>query len=287
MTDYFNGHHFDQYDWSPTTARYGCTWTTGATGIATVTRNASAATPDTVHSHLATSEQTDPSNPGWSLADLGKALGRMGVGFEDRSGRGWPGVENALADGLYVVLQGVSAKFPAGTCSAAFKGPHAVGVNPDARLAGTARVPQQWLDDPICPDGRWEDDDVLRRFAQAFRASVNFGVLTTPVPLAAAVPVNPAPGTSEANVTIRYSAVTDTKSTMHLARGQRCYASPGGRAVTAMTKEGDVPHIGLAASVNGVGWRAVLIGTGTPYADKRPRPTVLYVPASAGEVTAR
>jgi hypothetical protein len=93
-------------------------------------------------------------------------------------------------------------------------------------------------------------------------------------------PFNPTPGKGEANVTIRYSSATST-SRMTLAQGQLLYASPGGRAVTRMSRTAPVPHVGLAAT----GWRAVIVGTRSGYADGKVHRTVLYVPAKAGEVT--
>lgn len=83
---------------------------------------------------------------------------------------------------------------------------------------------------------------------------------------------------------IRYAAVGSTTSRMRLRASQPLYATPGGSKVTALAHAGDVPYIGLAGQADGHPWRAVLIGTGRPYADGVRRPTILYVPASAGEV---
>ena len=83
---------------------------------------------------------------------------------------------------------------------------------------------------------------------------------------------------------IRYSpTITEPTSRMELAKGQRLYESPGGKAVTAMSKAGAPPHLGLTSSPAGKPWRAVQIGTGWSYAEGRHK-TVLYVPASAGKV---
>lgn len=92
------------------------------------------------------------------------------------------------------------------------------------------------------------------------------------------------PALSGGNVMIRYSGVTAVRSRMALRQGQALYSSPGGSKVTAMAKAGTVPHIGLAGQVNGHAWRAVQVGTARPYGDGHLRATILYVPASAGEV---
>lgn len=83
---------------------------------------------------------------------------------------------------------------------------------------------------------------------------------------------------------IVYAQVAGTRTRMRLSRGQDLAEFPGGPRVTGMSGTNTVPHIGHAGVVGGHAWRAVLVGTGVPYADKRVRPTILYVPASAGEV---
>lgn len=99
-------------------------------------------------------------------------------------------------------------------------------------------------------------------------------------------PATPTPGPTSggANVAIRYAQVSTTATRLRLRQGTALYDRPGGRKVTAMSANGDVPHVGLAGSVNGKAWRAVVVGTGWSYADGRSHRTVLYVPAAAGEV---
>jgi hypothetical protein len=90
-----------------------------------------------------------------------------------------------------------------------------------------------------------------------------------------------APDLDGDNAMVTYSQVTATASRMYLAKGQPLYKSTSTRTVvTKMSKAGYVKHLGLA----GKGWRAVQVGTGTPYADKHVRPTIVYVPAAAGTV---
>lgn len=83
---------------------------------------------------------------------------------------------------------------------------------------------------------------------------------------------------------IRYAGVSSTRTRLGLRAGQPLYATPGGAKVTALVHAGPVPYVGLAGRADGQAWRAVLIGTGRPYADGVSRPTILYVPADAGEV---
>jgi hypothetical protein len=94
----------------------------------------------------------------------------------------------------------------------------------------------------------------------------------------------PAPAPGGHDVAIRYAQVAGTRTRMRLREGQALYQYPGGPRITVMQATGSVPHIGLAGSVAGKAWRAVLIGTRGTYDDGRVRPTILYVPASAGEV---
>lgn len=87
-----------------------------------------------------------------------------------------------------------------------------------------------------------------------------------------------------ANVAIRYAQVSTTATRFRMRRGTALYDRPGGTRVTAPAADVDVPHVGLAGSVGGHAWRAVVVGTAWSYQDGRPHLTVLYVPAAAGEV---
>lgn len=92
----------------------------------------------------------------------------------------------------------------------------------------------------------------------------------------------PLPGGHDAM--LRYAQVTGTRTRMTLQQGQVLSEYPGGPRVTTVQQTGSFPHIGLAGLVAGRGWRAVLVSTRAPYADGQKRPTVLYVPVSAGKV---
>lgn len=188
----YQPHHESQYapGSSQRTRRSGCTWTTGATGADAATGGDRDRTPDYVLGLVKPYEETNPATPGWSIGDLALAMRRLGVPFAVRSGQGWGAVLEAHADGLYIVLQGDSDQFGNQTCSGAFDGDHCIGIRPGSSVGG------RWLiDDPICPDDRYERTDTLFRYARKFSATINFGVFLTPVPQmgwsASVTPVHP------------------------------------------------------------------------------------------------
>jgi hypothetical protein len=122
-------------------------------------------------------------SPGWSMTDLGRAIGRMDVSFQNRTGGYWPDVIQALELGHYVVLQGDSDQFGNNTCSGAFNGDHAIGIHPYQAATGLQRI-----DDPICPVARLESRTVLRAYAEKLARSLGeyprlrYGVFTAKVP---------------------------------------------------------------------------------------------------------
>lgn len=219
---YLNEHQ-SQYDpgQSTITRREGCSWTTVANGADASTGGRVKKTPDQVHALIPKSSETNPLTPGWSTVDVDRACAKLGVPFEIRSGQGWPAVVRALdVEHLYVFLQGDSDRFPSG-CSGEFDGNHAIGVHPASRVVNGLR--QRWTDDPICPDGRWEWEYILRNYAVKFSAGIQFGVFSNPVP-AATVPTrwkvtitgktvlyNRVGGTPVGAVTLASYIVTKTK----------------------------------------------------------------------------
>ena len=284
-TEYYVGEHWCQLapGMSPVTRSEGCTWTSGASGVAAISGGSFEPTPDHVHDQVPRSQETNPDTPGWSIPDLAKAMGKLGVTFLNRTNAGWDGLMADLLSGHYVVLQGVSREFADNTCSGAFNGPHAIGISPNARQDAQGNG-YHLIDDPICKAARWERDSVLRRYAEALASNIRFGTFQTPVPRIGQVPVNPPSGGGKHDVAIRYMQPVDTGRRMKLAKGQRLYVAPGGKAVTSMSKAAAVPYLGLASPAAGMGWRMVQVGTGTVYKDKKQRPTGLYVPADAGKV---
>lgn len=194
VTDYLGGFylnpHRSQYapDSSTRTRRAGCGPTSAANGANAATGGKVSLSGAQVHALIPQDQETNPTTPGWSIVDVDRAMAKLGVGFESRDGTGWAGVVAAWNAGLYVWLAGDSDQFGDATCSGDYDGPHAVGVGPETRVVGGLR--QRWLDDPICPGGRWEYEWVLHRYAAKFSATIVFGVFTSPVPKApAAAPV--------------------------------------------------------------------------------------------------
>ena len=182
MPAYYTPTHWSQYaaGQSASTRRYGCTWTSLANGIATITGGRYRPEPDDIHDLLPPSQETNPLTPGWSIPDAVKAAGRYGVQLQDRTGDGWAAVIEALNSGHYVVLQGDSDQFGSATCSGDFDGDHCIGINPSTREVDGHR--EWFVNDPICPGGRWERESVLRRYAEKLYAAIRFAVFTQRVP---------------------------------------------------------------------------------------------------------
>ena len=279
------GRHRSQYEAgaSLTTRHSGCTWTSTASGIAAITGGDREPSPDDIHKLVANHEEVNPKTPGWAIDDAILACSRYGVPLQDRSGDGWAGVVEATASGQYLILQGDSDQFGDNTCSGAFNADHCIGLHPNSGTDEQGHL-LRWINDPICPDGRWERDDILRRYAEKLSARVRFAAFLQPVPEDEPLPVNPTPGTGVENVTVMYVPSVASAQRMRLAKGQNLYAAPGGERVTEMSQRADVAHLGFAGNVDGAAWRAVIVVTGVPYSDKKARRTMLYVPAAAGEL---
>ena len=273
MVDRYLNRHWSQYaaGLSSITRTSGCTWTSVTNGADASSGGGVKRTPDQVHALVAKSEETNPTTPGWSIPDAARAMSRLGLGFADRSGQGWADVVQALDAGLYVVLQGDSDQFSNATCSGSFDGDHAIGVHPDRNDVG-----QQRIDDPICAAARYAGRTILMRYAEKLYPSVRFGVFTAPVPIIE-IPhvIVSAPKPKEVNVAITYAT---PGRTLELAKGQPLYRHPGGPRVSAMSTRSAVPFVGSA----GGAWAAVRVRTRGLYRDGVARPTVLYVPRSAG-----
>ena len=182
MTLYVN-RHVSQLDKanSPITRSSGCTWTTLRNGVDAATHGETQRTPDRIHALVKPSEEQFPATPGWSLVDADKAMGRLGVPFRNLTGGRWEGVRHEHKAGLYIVLQGDSDQFGNGTCSGAFDGDHCIGIHPRTRISD-AGMEQWWIDDPICPDGRWALVSTLREYAEKLDHLVRYGVFSDPVP---------------------------------------------------------------------------------------------------------
>jgi len=184
MADYYTGRHQSQYapGESSLTRKSGCTWVAGANGIEDTSGGKKQPDGDRLHEFLKRSEETSPATPGWSMPDLEKATGRYakaagmsGLTCVNRTDagflgvHGWAGIKKAWAYGRYVVIQGDSDRFGNNTCSGAFNGDHAIGVSPKQRMVNGR--PQRWINDGICPSGRWEYESIIYSYAKKLAGS--------------------------------------------------------------------------------------------------------------------
>lgn len=193
LQGYYLNPHQSQYGHSTRLSHMGCTPTSGANGANAATGGKVAKTGDEILALIPPRQEQNPDTPGWSLVDLDNAMLAIHVPFERRFA-GWDGVLTALNNNLYVVLQGDSDRFGNNTCSGAFDGDHCIGVHPASRIEAGQK--QFWIDDPICPGGRWENVATLLEYAKKFNPSINYGVFTTSVPKVAPV-----------TVTLRYGGI--------------------------------------------------------------------------------
>lgn len=179
---YLNAHR-SQYQSGATTRtrRQGCTWTSLANGVDATSKGTISRTPDQVLKLVMPSEETNPLTPGWSLDDARLAASRLRVPLLIRSGSGWGALVQASGAGYYLLVQGDSDRFSNDTCSGEFDGDHCIGVHPGVRTVDGER--EHWIDDPICPTGRWERDSVIRAYAEKFSSSIRFAAFRDPVPL--------------------------------------------------------------------------------------------------------
>lgn len=108
---------------------------------------------------------------------------------------------------------------------------------------------------------------------------------TAPTPAPGSVPtlvLTKPPTPSEVNPMIPGGGLVRTSShVMALKKGQPLYRTPAGPIATKMSADAKVEYFGTAGS----GWRCVEVATGGPYKDKVVRPTLVYVPATAGPIT--
>jgi hypothetical protein len=158
-----------------------------ANGVAASTGGARKPASQTVHALIPKSQETDPSTPGWSMADADHAMAKIGIPFD--RGSGWNHLEAAHGSGHYVIVQGDSDQFSNSTCSGKFNGAHCIGVHPKSQVVSGHTL--WWIDDPICRTGRWERKSVIRDYAEKFNASVSFGSFTNAVPAVGAPPKPP------------------------------------------------------------------------------------------------
>ncbi len=249
----YRGTHRTQYDGSAL-ANQNCVPTTGANGARIVTEGRIDVSGAKVRSLVKREEETSPSTPGWSHTDLNLAMERLGVSFTIGSG-GWDGVRIARERHEPVALSGDSDQFGGNTCSGAFDGNHQILIHGDDDGQG------RWLiGDPICWGWRFEDEIVLRRYAEKYSASISYGVFVMPDWMQLS-------GGVESDTVITVTRDTPFKLG-HSADAENAKISARvGRKY---------PLITYPAS----GWRGVGVTTPTVYSDGEPRFTLMFLPAS-------
>lgn len=253
---YYLNPHQSQYGHSARLASMGCTPTSGVNGANASSGGRTALNGDQLLSHLAHSEETDPRSPGWSLEDAKKALGRVGIPLDVRSGQGWAAMQSALNTGHYVELQGDSDQFANNTCSGAFNGDHAIGVHPARRVVNG--LAQHWIDDPICKVGRWEYDYIIRRYAVKLNPAIRFAVFTRAVPRAVAPAPAPAPGVPTAP-----AASSPTRFKVVIIGPTRLYSRAPGPAGTLIGTIRAATYVTTRAKVAGAWWYKIATGKRT------------------------
>lgn len=155
----------------------GCVPSSGANGLNTVTGRRLDG--DDVLVKVPQRDESNPQTLGWSLADLDLAMARLGVGFENRSGRGRAGVRAAWAANQCVAIQGRSTYFANTTCSGEVNVPHCIVVYPARKVING--VYHRWIADPWCLTGRWERESEIWQYAEGLASSIWFGVFLKPV----------------------------------------------------------------------------------------------------------
>lgn len=166
-----------QFDGSPK-AKENCVPASVANALRSATQGKVDKTGGEVRALVKQSEETNPYTPGWSLDDAHLAAKRLGEPLTIMAGSSWLGLKTKRNEGRMIVLQGDSEEFSSG-CSAAFDGDHCIVIHP-ATNSKTGR----WLKgDPICQAWIWEDEAVLRRYAENFGGGKSYFAYTDVVPV--------------------------------------------------------------------------------------------------------
>jgi hypothetical protein len=133
---------------------------------------------DDIRNVVKRSEETDPSNPGWSLTDARLAAKRLGLTLDIMTGSGWDEVQKAHREGYGLLIQGDSDQFANTTCSGAFDGLHCIYLHPNVTRDNKWRI-----DDPICKSARLETPQRVRAYAEKLNTRIAFAVLRPRVPV--------------------------------------------------------------------------------------------------------
>jgi hypothetical protein len=177
---YLNNPHVSQFDGS-TYEGSNCTPASFANGINAVTGGRVKRTAAQIRSMVARREETNPDNPGWSQEDGQLAMSRLypPLRYEVRTGRGWNQLVKDHESGLYLTVMGDNDQFSGG-CAGSFDGLHCIGVSPITRILDGRE--QWWVDQPLCPTGKWEYRKDIYDYAAKLYLSMFYGMFLTPVP---------------------------------------------------------------------------------------------------------
>lgn len=252
---YYLNPHKTQFDGSRY-ASQNCTPTSGANGANASTGGRINKSGGQIRALIPRSAETDPRTPGWSLVDLDRAMAKIGVPFDNRTGKGWSAILAALKNGNYVALQGDSDRFSNSTCSGAFNGNHCIGIHPATRVVNLRR--QHWIDDPICKTGRWEYDSVIKSYGAKLYYSMRFGVFTNRVPRTS----------SSVTVTLKYGGTKlSPPQTRRISVPSGQYANIRSRPTTAASVVGTLANGRTFTAYQVTKTGQTLAGSSTWYGD--------------------
>lgn len=244
---------------------------------------------------------------GTDLMDLDTAwLRGHGQNLDVRMRIAWPDLINLVTYGQAMVLQLWYGSLGNYRFQLNFYGNHSVQINQvgTMRISTGQTVPAALMLDPLGRGvKRWVPLTVLRRaagylkvtstrivglgyaYAALARRTGRYVTSTITPPPAGSVPtlvLTKPPAPAEVSPMVTGSGiVTSSSHVMSLKRGQPVYRTPGGRVATKMGADAKVEYYGRA----GGGWNCVEVLTGAAYKDGIKRPTLVYVPATAGPVT--
>lgn len=166
--------HVDQYDGS-TFANENCAPTSAANGARVATDGKTNLNGAQVRALLPKEQEVNPATPGWVIADVDRAMAKIGVNFNIGTG-GWAGVINAHNQKFPIVISGVNRVFTTG-CSGQFNGTHTSVIYPESHSDGL-----RWMyGDPICEKARWESIALIKKYAEGYSMAIAFGYFPLPV----------------------------------------------------------------------------------------------------------
>jgi hypothetical protein len=245
---------------------------------------------------------------GTDLNDLDTAWHRgFGQDLDVRQNMAWSDIVANVRNGRACVLQVWYGTLGSYRWQYNFYGNHAVEFNetgyirPDNRTAISAGL----MLDPLGDWPRWVPLATLRNAASDLRLASGrtvangygyagfarrIGIYTstsTPTKPSGTVPtlvLTKPPTPAEVNPMIPGTGLVRTSShVMSLKKGQPLYRTPGGPIAARLQGDYKLEYFGSA----GTGWRCVEVSTGSPYSDGKTRPTLVYVPSSAGPISVK